>query len=37
MPFYWIGLSFYGGLSLWAFTLMLFVFIKQDANRLNVL
>ncbi len=27
----------YGGSSLWAFTLMLFVFIKQDANRLNVL
>jgi len=27
----------YGGSSLWAFTLMLFVFIKQDANRLNIL
>lgn len=27
----------YGGSSLWAFTLMLFVFLKQDANRLNVL
>lgn len=27
----------YGGSSLWAFTLMLFVFIRMDANRLNVL
>ncbi|PKP53433.1 MAG: rod shape-determining protein RodA [Bacteroidetes bacterium HGW-Bacteroidetes-1] len=27
----------YGGSSLWAFTLMLFVFIRQDAYRLNVL
>jgi rod shape determining protein RodA len=27
----------YGGSSLWAFTLMLFVFIRQDANRLNIL
>lgn len=27
----------YGGSSLWAFTLMLFVFLKQDANRLNIL
>lgn len=27
----------YGGSSLWAFTIMLFVFLKQDANRLNVL
>lgn len=27
----------YGGSSLWAFTLLLFIFIKQDANRLNVL
>jgi rod shape determining protein RodA len=27
----------YGGSSLWAFTLMLFVFIRQDANRLSIL
>lgn len=27
----------YGGSSLWAFTLLLFVFIKQDANRLQLL
>jgi len=27
----------YGGSSLWAFTLLLFIFIKQDANRFNVL
>lgn len=27
----------YGGSSLWAFTIMLFIFLKQDANRLNVL
>lgn len=27
----------YGGSSLWAFTLMFFVFLKQDANRRNVL
>jgi len=27
----------YGGSSLWAFTLMLFVLIRQDANRLNIL
>ncbi len=27
----------YGGSSLWAFTVLLFIFIKQDANRLNVL
>jgi rod shape determining protein RodA len=27
----------YGGSSLWAFTLLLFVFIKQDANRLLLL
>ena len=27
----------YGGSSLWAFTILLFIFIKQDANRLNVL
>ena len=27
----------YGGSSLWAFTLLLFIFLKQDANRLNVL
>jgi len=27
----------YGGSSLWAFTILLFIFIKQDANRLNIL
>ena len=27
----------YGGSSLWAFTTLLFIFLKQDANRLNVL
>jgi rod shape determining protein RodA len=27
----------YGGSSLWAFTIMLFTFIKQDANRLALL
>ena len=27
----------YGGSSMWAFTLMLFTFIKQDANRLSLL
>ncbi len=27
----------YGGSSLWAFTILLFIFIKQDADRLNVL
>jgi len=27
----------YGGSSLWAFTVLLFIFLKQDANRLNVL
>ncbi|MBS4057098.1 MAG: rod shape-determining protein RodA [Bacteroidales bacterium] len=27
----------YGGSSLWSFTIMLFVFIRMDANRLNVL
>lgn len=27
----------YGGSSLWAFTILLFIFIKQDANRLNAL
>jgi rod shape determining protein RodA len=25
----------YGGSSLWAFTIMLFVFLRQDAYRLN--
>lgn len=39
MPVIGIPLPFisYGGSSLWAFTIMLFVFLKQDANRLNVL
>ena len=27
----------YGGSSMWAFTIMLFTFIKQDANRLTLL
>jgi len=27
----------YGGSSLWAFTILLFIFIRQDANRLSVL
>ena len=27
----------YGGSSLWDFTVLLFIFLKQDANRLNVL
>jgi len=27
----------YGGSSLWAFTILLFVFIKMDADRLEVL
>ncbi len=27
----------YGGSSLWAFTTMLFIFIKQDSSRLNLL
>jgi rod shape determining protein RodA len=27
----------YGGSSLWAFTILLFVFLKLDSNRLNVL
>lgn len=27
----------YGGSSLWAFTILLFIFLKQDADRLNVL
>jgi rod shape determining protein RodA len=27
----------YGGSSLWAFTIMLFVFVKLDANRLQLI
>jgi len=27
----------YGGSSLWAFTMLLFIFIKQDANRLQLI
>ena len=27
----------YGGSSLWAFTVLLFIFVKMDANRFNVL
>ena len=26
----------YGGSSLWAFTILLFIFIRQDASRLEV-
>lgn len=39
MPVIGIPLPFvsFGGSSLWAFTIMLFVFLKQDANRLNIL
>jgi len=39
MPVVGIPLPFfsYGGSSLWSFTILLFIFIKQDANRLNVL
>jgi len=39
MPVIGIPLPFIsaGGSSLWAFTIMLFVFLKQDANRLNIL
>ncbi len=38
MPVIGIPLPFisYGGSSLWAFTIMLFVFIKLDANRLSL-
>jgi rod shape determining protein RodA len=39
LPVIGIPLPFfsYGGSSLWAFTIMLFVFIKQDSYRLNLL
>ena len=39
LPVIGIPLPFisYGGSSLWAFTLMLFVFIRQDAERLQLL
>jgi rod shape determining protein RodA len=39
MPVIGIPLPFvsYGGSSLWAFTIMLFTFLKQDANRLQLL
>jgi len=39
MPVVGIPLPFfsYGGSSLWAFTILVFIFIKQDANRRNVL
>jgi len=35
LPVIGIPLPFisYGGSSLWAFTLMLFIFIRQDASR----
>jgi len=39
MPVIGIPLPFfsYGGSSLWAFTILLFIFIKQDSNRLQLL
>ncbi len=39
MPVIGIPLPFfsYGGSSLWSFTILLFIFIKQDANRLELL
>jgi rod shape determining protein RodA len=39
MPVIGIPLPFfsYGGSSLWAFTILLFIFLKQDANRLELL
>lgn len=38
MPVVGIPLPFYsyGGSSLWAFTILVFIFIKQDANRLQL-
>ncbi len=38
MPVVGIPLPFfsYGGSSLWAFTILLFIFIKQDSNRLQL-
>jgi len=39
MPVIGIPLPFlsYGGSSMLAFTIMLAIFVKQDANRLNIL
>jgi rod shape determining protein RodA len=39
MPVIGIPLPFfsYGGSSLWSFTILLFIFIKLDANRLVIL
>lgn len=39
LPVIGIPLPFfsYGGSSLWGFTVLLFIFIKQDANRLDIL
>lgn len=39
MPVIGIPLPFfsYGGSSLWAFTILLFIFLKLDSNRMNVL
>ena len=39
MPVIGIPLPFfsYGGSSLWSFTILLFIFIKLDANRLLIL
>ena len=39
LPVIGIPLPFisYGGSSLWAFTLLLFIFIRQDASRLELI
>jgi rod shape determining protein RodA len=39
LPVIGIPLPFisYGGSSLWSFTVLLFIFIKQDSNRLNLI
>jgi rod shape determining protein RodA len=39
LPVIGIPLPFisYGGSSLWAFTILLFIFIRQDASRIQLL